>query len=257
MTGMVRFLVCAGLGAERPGDGVSVLGCALLTMVGATGGLPLVMAGIAVLALGTGPLFALGTGLVVGSAPPERAGSAASMSETSNYLGGALGMALIGAIGASVYRGHMAHTVAAGVPTSAGETLAGAASASHHLPPAQAAELIRTANDAFTSGLDVTGVIAAVIFGGLAVLIATMLRFLGGVAERLPFNDGAFDLVISTTSFDHWTGQQERLTECARVLVPAIPATLSRPGTARVGVVIARRVGWWRGRGLSRERMPW
>ncbi|HYZ54514.1 MAG TPA: methyltransferase domain-containing protein [Streptosporangiaceae bacterium] len=43
---------------------------------------------------------------------------------------------------------------------------------------------------------------------------------LGGVAERLPFNDDAFDLIISTTSFDHWTDQQQGLTECARVLVP-------------------------------------
>jgi DHA2 family multidrug resistance protein-like MFS transporter len=121
-------------------------------------------------------LFALGTGLVVGSVPPEQAGSAASMSETSNYLGGALGMAMLGAIGASVYRGHMAHAVAAGAPASAGETIAGAATASQHLPAAQAAELIRTASDAFTSGLNVTGVIVAVIFGALAVLIATMRR---------------------------------------------------------------------------------
>jgi len=74
----------------------------------------MVMVGIAVLALGTGPLFALGTGLVVGSVPPERAGSAASMSETGNYFGGSLGLALLGAIGAGVYRGHMADAVAAG-----------------------------------------------------------------------------------------------------------------------------------------------
>jgi ubiquinone/menaquinone biosynthesis C-methylase UbiE len=46
------------------------------------------------------------------------------------------------------------------------------------------------------------------------------LRFAGGTAERLPFDDDAFDLVISTTSFDHWTDQQRGLTECARVLVP-------------------------------------
>jgi hypothetical protein len=36
--------------------------------------LPTVMAGIAGLALGTGPLLQLGTGLVVGSVPPEHAG---------------------------------------------------------------------------------------------------------------------------------------------------------------------------------------
>lgn len=48
--------------------------------------------------------------------------------------------------------------------------------ASQHLPPAQVAELLDTAKDPFTSGLNITGVIAAVIFGALAVLIATMRR---------------------------------------------------------------------------------
>jgi len=46
------------------------------------------------------------------------------------------------------------------------------------------------------------------------------LRFLCGIAERFPFDDDAFDLVISATFFDHWTDQQGGLTECARVLVP-------------------------------------
>jgi ubiquinone/menaquinone biosynthesis C-methylase UbiE len=46
------------------------------------------------------------------------------------------------------------------------------------------------------------------------------LRFLSGTAEQLPFPDGTFDLVISTTSFDHWTDQRAGLAECARVLAP-------------------------------------
>jgi ubiquinone/menaquinone biosynthesis C-methylase UbiE len=39
-----------------------------------------------------------------------------------------------------------------------------------------------------------------------------------GVAEHLPYPDGVFDLVVSTTSFDHWVDQQAGLLECARVL---------------------------------------
>jgi ubiquinone/menaquinone biosynthesis C-methylase UbiE len=46
------------------------------------------------------------------------------------------------------------------------------------------------------------------------------LRFSTGVAERLPYPAGAFDLVLSTTSFDHWADQQAGLTECCRVLAP-------------------------------------
>jgi ubiquinone/menaquinone biosynthesis C-methylase UbiE len=46
------------------------------------------------------------------------------------------------------------------------------------------------------------------------------LSFCGGVAERLPFADNRFDLVVSTTSFDHWSDQQAGLRESHRVLVP-------------------------------------
>jgi ubiquinone/menaquinone biosynthesis C-methylase UbiE len=44
------------------------------------------------------------------------------------------------------------------------------------------------------------------------------LRFTVGAAERLPYPDDAFDLVVSTTSFDHWADQKAGLGECARVL---------------------------------------
>jgi ubiquinone/menaquinone biosynthesis C-methylase UbiE len=44
------------------------------------------------------------------------------------------------------------------------------------------------------------------------------LRFDVGFAERLPFPDGYFDLVLSTTSFDHWADQTAGLHQCARVL---------------------------------------
>jgi ubiquinone/menaquinone biosynthesis C-methylase UbiE len=44
------------------------------------------------------------------------------------------------------------------------------------------------------------------------------LNFTVGVAEELGYPDGTFDLIVSTTSFDHWTDQQAGLVECARVL---------------------------------------
>jgi ubiquinone/menaquinone biosynthesis C-methylase UbiE len=46
------------------------------------------------------------------------------------------------------------------------------------------------------------------------------LRFSEGFAEHLPHPSGSFDLVVSTTSFDHWEDQREGLVECARVLAP-------------------------------------
>ena len=46
------------------------------------------------------------------------------------------------------------------------------------------------------------------------------LRFVAGTAERLPWPAATFDLVVSTTSFDHWADQRAGLAECARVLAP-------------------------------------
>lgn len=155
----------------------SVPGCLLITQVGA-GGVPVWSAiGVAVLALGTGPLFALGVGVVVGAVPAERAGSVASMSETGNFLGASLGIALLGAAGAGLYRQRMAGPVAdataAGLPAGAArparETLAGAVGAAHRLPDPAAAELLRAARDAFTGGLHVAGAVGAVVFAGLAL----------------------------------------------------------------------------------------
>ncbi|GAA1964355.1 MFS transporter [Catenulispora subtropica] len=144
---------------------VSAAGAALLTVVDGGGGLPVLMIGIAVLALGTGPLFALGTGLVMSSVPPERAGSAASMSETGNYFGGSLGFAVLGAAAAAVYRS-AAHGTS--------DSLSGALATAGRLPAAEAASLLRTARSAFTVSLHVTGVVAALIFVGLAVLVTVM-----------------------------------------------------------------------------------
>jgi ubiquinone/menaquinone biosynthesis C-methylase UbiE len=43
------------------------------------------------------------------------------------------------------------------------------------------------------------------------------LRFSTAVAENLPFPDAHFDLIMTTTSFDHWKDQRAGLAECARV----------------------------------------
>ncbi|RSD24932.1 MFS transporter [Amycolatopsis eburnea] len=141
---------------------ISAAGSLLLVF---THGPALVMAGIAILTLGTGPLFALGIGLVMGSVPPERAGSAASMADTGNYLGGSLGLALIGLTATAVYHGVFP----------AGSTLA--VDVTHP-------ELAAQAKEAFTTALNVTGVIATVLFLGLAVLVRTMSRTKGAVAPQ-------------------------------------------------------------------------
>ena len=53
------------------------------------------------------------------------------------------------------------------------------------------------------------------------------LTFSVGVAEQLPYADANFDLVVSTTSFDHWRDQQAGLQECARVMTPGAQLVLA------------------------------
>jgi ubiquinone/menaquinone biosynthesis C-methylase UbiE len=50
-----------------------------------------------------------------------------------------------------------------------------------------------------------------------------------GTAEQLPWPDRTFDLVISTTSFDHWADQRAGLAECARFLAPGGCLVLADP----------------------------
>ncbi|MCV7351222.1 class I SAM-dependent methyltransferase [Mycobacterium parmense] len=67
------------------------------------------------------------------------------------------------------------------------------------------------------SGIDAAPQMVAVAEGSAE---DRRLTFSLGVAEHLDYADDTFDLVVSTTSFDHWTDQQAGLHECARVLTP-------------------------------------
>jgi DHA2 family multidrug resistance protein-like MFS transporter len=80
------YVVAAGLA-------VSATGHLMLALIGSEGGLTQLVVGFMLVYAGGGPLIALGTDIVVGSAPPEQAGSAAAVSETSTELGMALGVA--------------------------------------------------------------------------------------------------------------------------------------------------------------------
>jgi len=107
----------------------------------------------------------LGINMIVGSAPPEKAGSASSMSETSQELGLSLGFATLGSLGAAIYRGGISETIPSDVPPRAAETaresLAGAVSAADGLPATLGADLLEAAREAFTAGLTTTAGIGA------------------------------------------------------------------------------------------------
>ena len=69
------------------------------------------------------------------------------------------------------------------------------------------------------------------------------LRFVVGTAERLPWPAACFDLVVSTTSFDHWADQRAGLAECARVLAPGGSLVLADLFSVLLPTLLAGRRG--------------
>lgn len=159
---------------------LTTAGMILLTQVPVSGGLPFLITGFVFAAIGVTPIVVLGTDLVIGSAPPEKAGSAASMSETSNQLGIALGVAALGSIGIVIYRAQIVHHFPDGVPAAttkvAQESLVGALSVAGKIPGPSGSSLLLAAREAFTAGLHVATLIAALIFALLAVFAFISLR---------------------------------------------------------------------------------
>lgn len=138
-------LVAAGLG-------LGALGYLLLVFAGRDG-LAFVVAGTTLSSLGLAPVFTLSTDLVVGCAPPARAGSAAAMSETCSEFGGALGIALFGSLGTALYRTAMQNVPST---TEAARSTLGAASELASTLPGGGEALLHAARGAFLQGFTLT-----------------------------------------------------------------------------------------------------
>jgi DHA2 family multidrug resistance protein-like MFS transporter len=154
-------------------------GFGLLSRVDGSAPLAVLVSASVVFSLGLAPVFTLAADMIVGTAPPERSGSAAAISETSSELGGALGIALLGTVGTAVYRGQVADAVPAGVPPDTAEaardTLGGALAVGDGLPAPLAADLLEAARQAFTDGLQVAATLSASLAIGAALLAAMLL----------------------------------------------------------------------------------
>lgn len=170
----------------RPGQLIAgsllivTVGLIILTQVPSESGFTWLIVGYGVASLGMGPLATLGTDLVVGSAPPERAGSASSLSETSSELGVALGVAVFGSVGAAAYRAGAVGDAVRDLPTQVRErvqdTLAGAVAEADQLTSGAAADVLAAAREAFTTGLHVVAAISAAAALTFAIVALVVLR---------------------------------------------------------------------------------
>jgi len=213
LAGAVGFQVAPKLANRfRPayviagGMGLAAICYAILTQISTTGGGTVLVIGFALISFFGSPTVALGTNLVVTSAPMEKMGSAGSLAQLSNEFGGTLGLALLGTLAATVYRGNV--TLPAGLSTQAAATahdsLAGAVSTAATLPGPEAGTVLTAAGNAFTSGLHTVAAVGAVLFAAMAVFVGVRLRHVPafGAAQAAPAGEPAVATAEEETILD-------------------------------------------------------
>lgn len=168
---MSRATVMAGSFA------LTALGYLGMTQIEAQDSVWLLMAWYYAVCVGIAPVATLATDLVIGIAPPERAGAAAAMSETSFEFGGALGIAVLGSLMTAAYQSGMAGALPAGLAVEAAdrarETLGDALAVAAGLPDALASALLEVARGAFVTGFVLVSAVCAVLM--LIAAIASAL----------------------------------------------------------------------------------
>ncbi|MFJ8913390.1 MFS transporter [Amycolatopsis sp. NPDC102389] len=146
---------------DRVGKRAALVGChfsiaaglALLLMTGATGGAGWYVASTVVAGVGYGISFSVVADTAVAAVPAERAGAAGAIAETSNEIGNALGIALVGSLAALVFR-----LVGPGLAPTLGETL--------EIAPTTALD----AKEAFVAGLHTAAAVLSLLHVGLGSL---------------------------------------------------------------------------------------
>ncbi|WP_119728817.1 MFS transporter [Thermomonospora amylolytica] len=157
---------------------VTAVGCVVLSQVPSDDGLAMIVIALILVNIGLAPLVALGYNMVLGSAPPEKTGSASALSEANGEFGLAAGIAILGSIATAVYQDRL--SLPAGLPADAAaaarENIATAVETARGLGGSMADDLLTSAREAFTSGLNLVGLLGAVLFTAIAVLTVVWLR---------------------------------------------------------------------------------
>ncbi|UFU05648.1 MFS transporter [Ruania halotolerans] len=157
---------------------LSAGGYLMIAVGGGSTSLGLLMAAFVLVAVGVGGAETVSNDLILTAVPADKAGAASAISETAYEVGSVLGTAVLGGLLSSAYARNV--MLPDGVPAAdaqaAGETLGGAVEVARSLPPAQAADLVASAQAAFTSGVGLTSLIGAVLVLLAVGVAVTTLR---------------------------------------------------------------------------------
>jgi MFS transporter, DHA2 family, multidrug resistance protein len=166
---------------------VSAAGLALLA---AADSFALIILANIIMSIGFTPVITMTTGLIVGSAPPEKTGVASAISETGAELGGALGVALLGSLGTAIYRRFMADKIAPGLSPEASEaarmTLGGAVEAAKTLPGVEGAAMVDAARETFMTGFHLSALISTIALLAAAWMTKKVLGGEGKLVSSAP-----------------------------------------------------------------------
>jgi MFS transporter, DHA2 family, multidrug resistance protein len=178
---------------------LAAVGALAITRIGPAAGVGWLVAALFVLYIGNSPIGIMGNTIIMTSAPPEKAGSAGSLSSTSGEFGLALGVAVFGSIATAVFRDRV--TVPTAVPAelagTAGENIIGATTVAGQLPEPAGAGLLDSAQSAFTGGMHAVLGIAATLFAVLAVVSIVTLRHVPATGAHAPASDASPDPVTA------------------------------------------------------------
>jgi DHA2 family multidrug resistance protein-like MFS transporter len=159
---------------------VTSLGYGILTQVNVNGELWVVMGGLMLFCASLAPMGTLTTDLVMSSAPPEKAGAASGISETSFEFGAALGVAVLGSIMTAVYRTGMDSANLPGVSpealAAATDTLGAAVATAEELEGPAGSALLSVAREAFTVSMQASALVSAVLALAAAAVCMKFMR---------------------------------------------------------------------------------
>jgi DHA2 family multidrug resistance protein-like MFS transporter len=150
-------------------------GFAVVTTIQPQTGLWEFLTGYTTITLGIGLTATIANSLVLKCAPPERAGAASGISETSSQLGSALGIATIGTVADIIYRSTMDRLAPLGTNHAALESVTAAVSATQR---AGNGSLRNVAFSAYTDG------VTAAAMAGAALTAAVTIALVLAAARR-------------------------------------------------------------------------
>jgi hypothetical protein len=158
---------------------VAAAGLVVVGTVPVNDGYVHILIGFCLVSGGMAMTMAPATESIMGSLPRAKAGVGSAMNDTTRQMGGALGVAVLGSVFATIYRPGMADRLAGtGLSneqlTRAQDSIGGALQVAGELPDrASAANLIAIAKQQFVDGMHLAIVVAIAV-----VLLASLIVFL-------------------------------------------------------------------------------